>query len=56
MCALLASSGTTPPNVSCTVWLAIKLDKITPFTQTDAEVSSQEDSMAKMVTDIIIWF
>jgi hypothetical protein len=28
------------------VWLAIIFDRILPSTQTDAEVSSQEDSMA----------
>jgi hypothetical protein len=32
--------------------LAIKLDNIFPSTQTEAEVSSQEDSMARMVIGI----
>jgi hypothetical protein len=49
MCALLASSGTTPPNFSCTFWLAIILDKILPSLQIAAAVSSQDDSMAKIV-------
>jgi len=49
ICARLASSGTTPPYFSCTDWLAIWFDNIFPSTQTDAEVSSQEDSIARIV-------
>ena len=49
MCARLASSGTTPPYFSCTNWLAIKLEWICPSMITEAAVSSQDDSIAKMV-------
>jgi hypothetical protein len=49
ICALLANSGTTPPYCSCIFWVAMMLDKMTPSLQTDAEVSSQEDSIASMV-------
>jgi hypothetical protein len=49
MCALLASSGTTPPYCSCTDWEAMMFDKILPSRHTAAEVSSQDDSMARTV-------
>ena len=47
-CALDASSGTTPPKDLCISWLAIKFDKTLPSHITDAEVSSQEDSIPSM--------
>ena len=33
------------------VWFAIKLERILPSTQTAADVSSQEDSIAKITVD-----
>src|SRR5690606_3181336 len=51
ICAREASSGTTPPYCSCTAWLAMGLDNIFPSTQIAADVSSQEDSIARIVVD-----
>ena len=34
----------------------MKFDKILPSTQTEAEVSSQEDSMASIEMDVLIIF
>src|SRR5436190_19047070 len=50
ICARLASSGTTPPYCSCIFCVAIMLDNIFPSRQTDADVSSHEDSMASIVS------
>jgi hypothetical protein len=47
ICALLANSGTTPPYCSWIFWVAIILDRIRPSVQTEALVSSQDDSMAR---------
>ena len=44
--------GTTPPYCSCTDWEAMILLKISPSLQTEAAVSSQEDSIAKIVMPI----
>ena len=50
ICALLASSGTTPLNFACIgIWEDITLDKIfLPFSVTAAEVSSHDVSIAKI--------
>jgi hypothetical protein len=47
-CARLASSGTTPPNPSCTRWLETTFERSTPPATTAAAVSSQEDSMPRI--------
>jgi Na+/glutamate symporter len=54
MCALLASSGTTPPYCSCIFCVAIILLNIFPSLHTAEAVSSQEDSIASMVIDFFI--
>jgi hypothetical protein len=48
-CALEANSGTTPPYFSWIFWLEIMLLKIILSLQTEAAVSSHEDSIARMV-------
>ena len=49
-CARLASSGTTPPNSSCTFCEAVTFESRMPSRITAAEVSSQLDSIANMTT------
>jgi hypothetical protein len=49
-----ASSGTTPPYCSCTAWPATTLLSSCPLRNTAAPVSSQLDSMARRVRDMII--
>ena len=51
-CALDASSGTTPPKSLCTCWLAITLESRYPSLMTAAEVSSQDDSIPRMMSGI----
>src|SRR5690554_414017 len=51
-CALEANSGTTPPKASCTFCPAMILLKMVSFLMIAAEVSSQEDSIPRMVMDI----
>src|SRR5690606_8337298 len=48
-CALDASSGTTPPYFSWTDCNAIILLSILPSEITEADVSSQEDSIASIL-------
>ena len=50
-----ASSGTTPPYDSCTAWLATTFESNTPLRMTAAEVSSQDDSMPKMIVSISLY-
>ncbi len=45
-----ASSGTTPPYASCTFWLATTFDRIVSFRITAADVSSHDDSIARITT------
>ena len=47
-CAREASSGTTPPYSSCIFCVAVMLLSTFLFFKTAAEVSSQEDSMARI--------
>ena len=54
-CALLASSGTTPPYSSCTFCEAMTLLRKMPSTITAAEVSSQLDSIANITTGLFIF-
>ena len=51
-CALEANSGTTPPYFSCIDWLAVTLECTTPFIRTAAEVSSQLDSIPRMMLSL----
>ena len=48
-CARLANSGTTPPYNSCISCLAIKLERMVLFLSTAADVSSHDDSIARMI-------
>ena len=52
-CALDASSGTTPPYASWTLWLAITLERSIPSLITAADVSSHDDSMPKIMLIIL---
>jgi hypothetical protein len=53
-CAREASSGTTPPYCAGINWLAVWLASILPFTHTAADVSSHEDSMAKITMESVL--
>ena len=55
-CAREASSGTTPPKSLWTCWEAMTLDSSTPSRRTAAEVSSQEDSMPRIISAIRFGF
>lgn len=50
-----ASSGTTPPNSSCTLCDAMTLDSSRPSRITAAEVSSHDDSIPSMVTLMVLY-
>ena len=54
-CARLASSGTTPPNSSCTPCDAVTLLSRMPSRNTAADVSSQLDSIARITTFSILF-
>ena len=56
--ALEANSGTTPPYFLWIFWLAITFDRTYPFFNTEADVSSHDDSIPSMyisLNDITIF-